>query len=319
MVIKKNIYYWKKSLEIPEPVGDPFYSSDEIIVADAELIKKVERLRELIISYCVLSEKGNIKGTSEILNEIYDIIISIDKIQYTEFIAFWKTLDISYSVFEKLPNKKNVLKGLLKKYCERRRKLYDKLGYSNITVQALYDTGSSRKKGVSGIDKIIYVIQDKLKKNIMHAKDISTLMRSPNAYFLPDKGDKDLFSIFCKKMGIRYLFSKDHQGKQPDIVLKMNDEFFIIEAKHINEAGGAQDKQIIELIEFIRYSEKLDKVHYVSFIDGVYFNNFIWLGDNRKTKISEQKKDIEKYLKNNPKNFFVNTNGLLSLLKNLKN
>jgi len=319
MAIKKNIYYWKKSLETPEPAGDPFYSSDEIIVTDTELIKKVERLRELIISYCVLSEKDNIDGTSEILDEVYNIIISIDKIQYTEFIAFWKTLDISYSVFEKLPNKKDVLKGLLRKYCERRRKLYDNLGYSNITVQALYDTGSSRKKGVSGIDKIIYIIQDKLKKNITHAKDIDTLMKSTDAYFLPDRGDKGLFSIFCKKMRIRYLFSKDHQGKQPDIVLKTNGEFFIIEAKHINETGGAQDKQIVEVIEFIRYSEKLDNVHYVSFIDGIYFNNFIWLDDNSKTKISEQKKDIEKYLRNNPKNFFVNTNGLLSLLKDLKN
>jgi len=70
------------------------------------------------------SEK-NVNAASEILNEIYDIIVSIDKIQYTEFVAFWKTLDISYSVFEKLLNKKVILKELLQKYCERRRELYD--------------------------------------------------------------------------------------------------------------------------------------------------------------------------------------------------
>ena len=86
------------------------------------------------------------KSASKILDEIHGIIISRDKIQYTEFIAFWKALDMSYSVFKKLPNQKFILEGLLQKYRERRRKLYDRLGYSNVTVQALYDCGASRKK-----------------------------------------------------------------------------------------------------------------------------------------------------------------------------
>ena len=317
MALKENIYYWKKSLEFPEPTADPFYSFDELIVTDSELIKKVERLRELIICYCVLSEK-NVDDASEILNEIYDIIVSIDKIQYTEFVAFWKTLDISYSVFEKLPNQKVILKELLQKYCERRRKLYDQMGYTNITVQALYDVGSSRKKGVSGIDKIINMIQNNI-RNVPHTKDIDTLMKSSTAYFCPDKGDKDLFRLFCDKIGIKYLFGKGHQGKEPDIVLKINDKFFIIEAKHIKECGGGQDKQIVELIEFIGYSEALENVHYISFMDGVYFNNFSWAKDGDETKVNKQKKAIEEHLTNNPKNFFVNTSGLLYLFEDMKN
>jgi hypothetical protein len=317
MAIKENIYYWKKSLESPEQAADPFYSFDKLIVTDSELIKKVERLRELIISYCILSEK-NVDAASEILNEIYDLIVSTDKIQYTEFVAFWKTLDISYSVFKKLLNKKAILKELLQKYCERRRELYDKMGYTNITVQALYDVGSSRKKGVSGIDKIIDMIQKNM-RNVPHAKDINTLMEFSTAYFSPDKGDKHLFRLFCKKIGIKYSFGKDHQDKEPDIVLKINDKFFIIEAKHIKESGGAQDKQIVELIEFIRYSEELENVHYVSFMDGVYFNNFSWAKEGDETKVNKQKKAIEEHLTNNPKNFFVNTSGLLSLFEDLKN
>jgi hypothetical protein len=130
MAIRENIYYWKKSLESPEQAADPFYTFDKLIVTDSELIKKVERLRELIIRWYTFSEK-NVDGASEILNEIYDLIVSIDKIQYTEFVAFWKTLDISYSVFKKLLNKKVILKELLQKYCKRRRKLYDKMGYCN--------------------------------------------------------------------------------------------------------------------------------------------------------------------------------------------
>ena len=103
-----------------------------------------------------------------------------------------------------------------------------------------------------------------------------------------------------------------HQDKEPDIVLKINDKSFIIEAKHIKESGGAQDKQIVELIEFIRYSEELENVHYVSFMDGIYFNNFSWAKKGDETKVNKQKRQLKSTL-------FVNTSGLLSLFEDLKN
>ncbi|MEM5777916.1 MAG: hypothetical protein QXJ06_05785 [Candidatus Aenigmatarchaeota archaeon] len=314
MVLKENKYYWEESLKHPEPAADDFYIFDEVILSDMDFIKKVERLRELIISYCVVSEK-DISASTKILDEIYSIIISIDKIQYTEFVAFWKTLDISYSVFEKLPNQKIILNELLQKYCERRRKIYDKLGYSNVTVQALYDSGTSRKKGVSGIDKLTSLVPKIVSIDIPHVRNMSELINSSAAYFLPDKGDRDLFGKFCKNYNIRYEFGRDHQGKEPDIVFKINNRFFIIEAKHIKESGGAQDKQILELIEFIKYSEDLDTIHYTSFMDGVYFNNFIWVKNSNDTKANRQRKAIEDNLSKHKKNFFVNTTGLLSLFK----
>ena len=314
MVLKENKYYWEVSLKNPEPATDDYYIFDQVIVSDKELIQKIERLRELIISYCVMIEKDE-KSASMVLDEIYEIIISIDKIQYTEFIAFWKALDMSYSVFKTLPNQKFILKGLLQKYCERRRKLYDKLGYSNVTVQALYDSGASRKKGTSGIIKLIDLMQRTFDK-IPHIKNLPTLMRVTLGYFLPDKGDKSLFKELCNKFKIEYKFGKDHQEKEPDMVLKLNDQFFIIEAKHIKESGGAQDKQIVETIEFIRYSEKDGNIHYLSFMDGVYFNNFIWV-KNDNSKVGRQKKAIEKYLDENKNNFFVNTAGLITFLKDL--
>jgi len=134
-------------------------------------------------------------------------------------------------------------------------------------------------------------------------------------YFLPDKGDKSLFTNFCKELKVKYKFGTEHQGKEPDIVLKINDHFFIIEAKHIKESGGAQDKQIVEIIEFIKYSETNRKIHYLSFVDGVYFNNFVW--NDKDSKISRQRKDIEEYLKTNKNNFFVNTLGFITLLNDL--
>jgi len=318
MALRKNIKYWKISLENKEPIEDEYYVFDEVIVEDKELILKVEKLRELIISYCVVIKKN--KNSAEwILNDIFEIVTSIDKIQYTEFIAFWKTLDMSYSVFKKLPDKKIILDEILNKYCIHRKKLYNKLGYSNITVQALYDSGASRKKGTAGIIKLLYLAMKIFYfKEDMHLNTLGKISTYKLGYFLPDKGDKNLFKEFCKEFNIIYQFGKDHHGKEPDIVLKIGRHFFIIEAKHIKESGGAQDKQIVETIEFIKYKEVSKCIHYLSFIDGVYFNNFIILTPNENTtKISKQKKDIERYLKSNPNNYFVNTAGLKKLFEDL--
>ncbi|MBC7092047.1 MAG: hypothetical protein H5T85_05170 [Actinobacteria bacterium] len=317
MVLKRNLEYWQISLKNPEAAVDEYYIFDEVIIEDKELIRKVERLRELIISYCVMLEKDK-KAAGEILNEIYEIIISNDKIQYTEFIAFWKALDMSFSVFKKLPNHKIILAELLETYCLRRRQLYEKLGYSNVTVQALYDSGVSRKKGTAGIIKVLDLASKilGLKEN-EHLRTIKEVENCNRGYFLPDKEDKKLFESFRERFNIAYQFGKNHQGKKPDIVLKIGDHFFIIEAKHIKESGGAQDKQIVETIEFIKYSENSEFIHYLSFVDGVYFNNFIWTPPENSSKVNRQKEDIEKYLKENPNNFFVNTAGLKEIFEDL--
>ena len=319
MALKSNIEYWIISLKNPEPIFDEYYIFDEIIVEDKDFIKNVEKLRELITAYCVILEFEKSKEIADkILDEIYKTITSTDKLQYTEFVAFWKILDISLSVFLKLPNKKAVLAELLKQYCLRRKKLYDRLGYSNITVQALYDSGASRKKGTAGIKKVIYLASEvfNFKREDVYLKTMEEIKTSDIGYLLPDR-DEELFRNFCSEYKIVYRFGEEHQGKVPDIVLKINNHFIIIEAKHIKESGGAQDKQIVELIEFIKYSENSEFIHYLSFMDGLYFNNFICIQLEKNSRASKQKEDIEKYLKTNPKNFFVNTAGLKEIFEDL--
>ncbi|MFA5381727.1 MAG: hypothetical protein WC356_01060 [Candidatus Micrarchaeia archaeon] len=311
MVLKNNLFYWNLSLKNTEPVIDEFYCQDKLIVEDREFLIKVERLRELIISYCVVCEKDK-KAAIKISDEIYKIILSMNKVQYTEFVAFWKVLDISYSIFLKLSNKREILEKILNEYCQKRRKIYDSLGYSNITIQALYDSGSSRKNSVLGIKKIKEILNKQMK--VEYSRNIKKFEENKISYFLPDKGDKKLFNEFCKKYKICYKFGKGKQSKEPDMVLKIKSHFFIIEAKHIKEGGGAQDKQISELISFIKNSEKNKCVHYVSFIDGIYFNYFI--EDSFNNKISRQKEDIKSHL-NNKNNFFVNTVGLKRLFKDI--
>jgi hypothetical protein len=52
MALKRNLEYGQISFKNPELVADEYYFFDEIIIEDQELIRKVERLRELIIRYC---------------------------------------------------------------------------------------------------------------------------------------------------------------------------------------------------------------------------------------------------------------------------
>lgn len=66
MVLRNNKVYWVISLGNPEPVQDDYYIFDEIIINNKDLIIKINRLRELIISYCVLLEKSN-----DVINEIF--------------------------------------------------------------------------------------------------------------------------------------------------------------------------------------------------------------------------------------------------------
>jgi len=317
MGLRKNIEYWNESLTHPEQFLDDYYIFDDIIVNDQNLIEKIKQLRLLVITYCKMKEIDE-NVTSRILDKIYNIIVSIENIQYTEFVAFWKNLDLSYSMFRDFKNSPesiNILRDILKKYCEKRFELYNSLGYSNITVQALYDAGASRKKGMAGINKLEDLIKSRF-KDVVHAEDRNSLEIANIAYFLPDSKDEKLFKEFCEIYKIQFEFGKTHQGKEPDMVLKVNQDFFIIEAKHINESGGAQDKQIVEVIDFIKNSESSNKIHYLSFMDGLYFNKFSQENITN-NKINNQKRNIEEALKNHENNFFVNTYGFKILLNDL--
>ena len=117
MALKSNLEYWKYSLKHPEPIFEDYYIKDDLIVENKDLIEKVERLRELIISYCVIIEK-NEETAQQILDEIYNIIVSVENINYSEFVSFWNAMDLSYSIFKKMDNKrgsKRVIMWILQK------------------------------------------------------------------------------------------------------------------------------------------------------------------------------------------------------------
>lgn len=312
MDLKDNWYYWEISLKNPELPGEEVYTRDVVIVDRQEYCDAVNRLRELIITYCTLSEIiKNRSFQTEILRMIDEFIINTENIQYTEFAAFWKSLDTTYSVYRALDSKTRLktLETILNRYCERRRKLYDQLGYTHVIQQALYDSASARSQGATGVKKVQQLLEHIVRREVPVAESAEEFENQTLCILLPDK-NKKAFNDLKLRRGIKYSFGDARQNKLPDILIKIGSIVLVLEAKHIKEPGGAQDKQVAELIDYIRQN---DSVHYVAFLDGLYFNFFREPAAN--TKPYKQRQDIEAALNQYPQNYFVNTAGLYELLR----
>jgi len=350
MALRDNIFYWKYSCNNPEDILDSFYIRSRTIITDEELIKAISKLR-VYLSVCCLILQKNLPLDKETKKKILDIcLIKIDEllettknIQYTEFVAFWKTLDISYSIFSSRflieffgrEYRKKVLYEIIEYYCKERKNLYDKEGYSNIVIQALYDDGTSKRQSNAGINKLESIIK-KIFPTIQQVFRLTDLKTLKYAYYIVDKNkegvrnNKELCNIIRKELSIAYKFGDRYNYKVPDIIIKINNDIFIIEAKHIKELGGGQNKQILELIEFIKYGESNAKIHYVSFLDGLYFNFFAKIEKEIKkkspdvkskrniTKLLKEYEDIKENLGKQKNNFFVNTAGFKQLMKDAK-
>lgn len=330
MTLKDNLEYWNISLNNRENYFEEYYITNEIIIDDTDLINKIHELRKTISNYCsLLNNQGELskEDREKLIKKIYSLLESTENIEYSEFVAFWKALDISFSNYRKIKNKNKrleILEHMIEEFCKNREKLYKKLGYSDVTIQTLYDAGSSRKKGKRGIKKLIDILNKISRNEKLQILEISKCEEfdEPNWYFIPDK-NKELFKSFKSKFNIKYEFGRSRQNKLPDLIIKIGEIFFIIEAKHIKETGGAQSKQIRELIDFIRQKEENSNVHYVSYLDGTYFNKFIDISkkkqmpSRKKNQILQQMKDIENSLKDFEQNFFVNSFGFEQLLRDL--
>lgn len=320
MALKDNTEYWRISLQHPESIGEEFYRHDEIIVENDSYLAAAARLRELIIAYCALKEiEVNSDALDRVVASIDEVLRNTKNIQYTEFVAYWKCLDMTFSVYEAIQEdtqRHRLLVDALNEYCLRRRKLYDRLGYSHTVQQALYDNSRSRSQGVSGVRKLQAILHEATGQEIAEVSSVEEFQATPTCQFIPQsakKNQKGSFAELMRSLKAKYPFGKGRQGKTPDLIIKLKGIVFVIEAKHIKESGGSQDKQLNELIAYISQREpQHSSVRYVAFLDGVYFN--LMAVAAKGTNPHKQRTDIESALTQNPRNYFVNTRGLRELL-----
>ncbi|MDD4358885.1 MAG: hypothetical protein PHY30_03675 [Candidatus Pacebacteria bacterium] len=317
-----NIELLEFCFENKEPYIDKYYvKNNKKIITDSIQKKNALMLANIkildnISTYKIAMEAKNKEMQKVALENIMSALGTVG-INFSEFTSYWAVKDISYSFYEKKLKtdslKLEFLKNIIPQFIKDRHLLYKNYGYSFSTLQAVSDSKSHKKNGNAGFDKVSNLLNT-LGLKRLNSKNLEDFNRNNNIYICPDKMDKFLFKEIVNYYDLKFKWSKKHENKQIDFLIKINNDIFIIEHKHMKEPGGGQDKQMTEIIDFISHKEKNSNIHYVSFLDGIYFN---LLADKeiRKGKPYMQRRGIYKNLKNNKLNYFVNTEGFIKLVK----
>jgi hypothetical protein len=317
-----NIKLLDFSLKNPEPIIDEFYLKDhDLIISNdfsktTELMQKNADLIESISAYNFGKKNKNAGIIRKTLDKILEIVSS-ENINYSEFVSFWPVVDISHSVFMKIDKDKqrDILQNIVEQYIKLRHEIYLKYGYTPTTLQVSKDAKTHKQGGNLGINKVSKILDSKGFKKA-NSEIIEDFIQGDKKYIETDKKGKKLFKELLKYYGIKFLWSSKKEKKMPDFLIRYEKDIFIVEHKHKKEGGGGQNGQINEILSLISFRENNSNVHFVSFLDGVYFNLFA-NNNSKKGKIFEQFNSITKSLKKNKQNYFVNTAGFKKLLDNL--
>ena len=300
--IQNNLHYFKISKNNQEKLLDDFYVFDEKHPDLNRYIKNTKEIKNILITIQTLQGK---KEKSAVIDKYF---IELSKIigkfsNCSEFACFVNACD---NIIGEAKNEINLLKKITERYFTKR--ILNEMAPEE-WVQAILDTNSSRKKGKCGENKLIYILRKYGFKEVFNWGDFSKID------FCVVKFSKK-FNLKNVRQNLNIKIKTKKQNKTLDLIIKAKNKILLCEAKHLNTSGGGQDKQISELIEILRLNEK-NNISYISFLDGKYSN--ILLGNNSGgDKITTQRKEINKFLKNNPNNYWVNTAGFESLISDLK-
>ena len=216
---------------------------------------------------------------------------------YSYFSKWLNIVNLSLKLVELMPQKeKQELISLYKSHIKNN--VSQATNLNKFLVKSLLFSKSSQSKGHTFKNKL----RDQFEKNnYKEVEKVSELIK--HTYTLRDSTIME----YIYKNNIKFEWSIKHVKKKPDFLfIDKEGNVFIGEHKNLKESGGAQDKQINELITFIAYDESRLKVYYVSYCDGPYFNNISEIDLLQNNKLSNQLADIESNIKDT-KNYFVNT------------
>jgi len=320
-----NIKLFEFSLNNPEPIIDEFYlkAGNLIISKDSknptDLMRKNLDLLESISAYNFAKKNKNKTTAKRAIEKIIEIVKN-KNINYSEFVSFWPVVDISYSLFNKMNAEEQleIIKNIVEKYIELRHDIYSFYGYTPTTLQVGKDAKAHKESGNLGIHKVSKILDKAGYKKANGETLENFISRGDKKYIEADKKGKKLFKDLLSSYKIKFSWSKEKEQKMPDFLIKCGDNIFIVEHKHMKEGGGGQDKQINEVISFIGFSEKNPQIHYISFLDGIYFNLFANKKYLNRGKILSQLTNIKQNLDRNKQNYFINTAGFKKILKELK-
>ena len=320
-----NQDYFKYLSSYPEGIVDPLYykAVDRKVITDNKfqtnpLIDANERLIRFISSYQTLvfdlKKAKNDSDVKDLLELMIDTL-SVSGMNYSPFCQYFNVHNMNYSIFIKLEKERKIefLIYILEHYIHNRHHVYLSHGYSNIVLQCFSDNYSHKRKGKYGTNKILDVMKI---NDISHFINISgvTDVNAETYFILPDTSgtDKTVFHNILSHFKIKFQYLDD-KHKYPDALVKIGDPILIVEQKNMKEDGGGQDKQTVEITDFIKYKEDNTNVHYVTFVDGIYANKLI---PSATAKTLNQYTDVVTALAKNKANYFTNSYGFSELIQN---
>ncbi|OGH73566.1 MAG: hypothetical protein A2921_03480 [Candidatus Magasanikbacteria bacterium RIFCSPLOWO2_01_FULL_43_20b] len=300
--IQSNLHYFEISKNNQEELLDDFYIFDGKHPDLDKYIKNIKEIKNILITIRTLQSK---KEKTVMIDKYF---VELSKIigrysNCSEFACFISACD---NFIDKAKSEIDLLKKITERYFAKR--VLNEM-VPEEWVQAILDTNSSRKKGKCGENKLISILK---KQGFKEVFDWDDFLKTD--YCVVKFSKKFNLKNVRKNLDVKIKTKK--QNKILDLIIKTKNKILLCEAKHLNTGGGAQDGSISELIEILGLSEK-NGVSYISFLDGKYSN--VLLSDERGGgKITTQRKEIKKFLNNNPDNYWVNTAGFTLLISDLR-
>lgn len=298
--MKNNLHYFKISQENLENLLDDFYIFDKQNVNLKQYVKNIKNIKDLLITIKTLQDRKEKPAVTEkYFKDLQEILNKFSNC--SEFVCFVNACD---NTLEAIKNDIGLLKKITEKYFQSRT-LNEVVPEE--WVQAILDTNASRRKGKCG--------EIKLKNILVNSGFIE--LENWEEFFVENKcvvSFSKSFNLKNVRKNLKIKIQTKKQNKTLDLIIKSGNRIFLLEAKHLNVSGGEQDKQISELIEILGLKENNPAISYISFLDGNYSNRIL----NQQvggSKLETQRAEIAKNLKENPRNFWLNTAGFKELFK----
>lgn len=303
-MLKNNLHYFNISKDNPEPHLDVDYFIIDKHPKLKEHLEAIKEIKEIIITIKKLKEN---KEKKDVINKYFQKLFLVFNSTYancSELGCFVNACDTTRDLIQKDFNSFRTITEL---YIDK-RELSDKVPEN--WVQAILDSNSSRKKGELGERKLVKILEKNKFKEVKNWDEFEKNKKCVARF------SKNIFSNAVVKENLGVKIKTKKQNKMLDLIIKNNEKIFLLEAKHLNVSGGGQDKQVSELIEILNLNEDRD-VSYVAFLDGTHSNKLLGEIQKKSEKLFEQRREIERFLKKNQQNFWLNTAGFVEFVKDI--
>ena len=305
--MKSNQHYFEISQQNLEPHLDKNYFLLEKHPELAKYILGIKEIKEVLITIKKLREE---KEKSQIIEKYFLKLFEVFNQKFancSELGCFVNACDTTRDLIQK---DYNSFKKITIFFLEK-RDVNDEIPAN--WIQAIIDSNSSRRKGELGERKLIKTLKKLSFKEVKNWTDFRKQKKCVARF------SNEIFSSENVKKELKLVMPLKKQGKNLDLIIKFNKKIFLLEAKHSNVGGGEQNKQISELIEILTVKDERNNISYISFLDGTYSNVLLGKISNRAKRRLIQRKEIEEYLKNNTRNYWLNTAGFDALFFDLIN